>query len=188
MWRSSALAEDFDYSAELAVYGIRVAFAPEAEVRSEMPLTLDRAHSQLSRWERGRWQVFRRHVPRLLSIAFRERSLWRAEVALDLQVPPLSFLISLPGFFFALEYGLHALNKGDAWSGILASLWGGAEAMYLVHLAAALLLVKAPAVVYRSLLYAPLYLARLIRIYLSFLLGHGERSWVRTPRAKGKGE
>jgi cellulose synthase/poly-beta-1,6-N-acetylglucosamine synthase-like glycosyltransferase len=187
-WRSLALAEDFDYSAELAANGVRVAFAPEGEVRSEMPLTLERAHSQLSRWERGRWQVFRRHVLRLLSIAFRERSLWRAEVALDLLVPPLSFLISLPWFFFALEYGLHALNKGDAWSGILASLWGGVEALYVIHLAAALLVVKAPAVVYRSLLCAPLYVAKLLRIYLGLLLGQEEKSWVRTPRAKGKGE
>lgn len=187
-WESFALAEDFDYSAGLAALGVRVAFAKEAEVRSDMPLTLDQAHTQVARWELGRWQVLRRHVPRLLGIALRERSLWRAEAALDLLTPPLSFLIGLPAFFVALDAGLFALGRVGAWSGTLAALWSGVLVACLVHLLVALLLVRAPAFVYRALLCAPIYLVKLIRINLAVLLGRGEKGWARTPRAGGKAE
>lgn len=187
-WDSSAVVEDFDYSAKLAALGVSVAFAPEAEVRSEMPRTLDQANPQITRWELGRWQILRRHVPRLLIASLKARDLNRAEAALDLLVPPLSFLIGLPAFCGVLEFGLHALGHGDVWSGTLAALWGGVLAASLVHLTVALILVRAPAYVYRSLLCAPLYLMRLIRINVGIFLGRVERGWIRTPRAGSKGE
>jgi cellulose synthase/poly-beta-1,6-N-acetylglucosamine synthase-like glycosyltransferase len=181
-WRSFALLEDFDYSAELAVAGIRVAFAPEAQVRSEMPLTLKQATSQLRRWERGRWQVIRRHVPCLLQAALRQRQLWQLEAALDLLVPPFSFLIGVPGLL-----AIARLIRGDMDASLLF-LWGGVFTAFLVHLFTALLLVRAPAVVYRALLCAPLYLVWLIWINLGILFGRGEKEWIRTSRTVGRKE
>lgn len=178
-WRSFALLEDINYSAELAVAGVRVAFAPEAEVRSGMPLTLNQATSQLQRWERGRWQVMRRHVPSLLKAALRRRQLWQCEVALDLLVPPFSFLIGVPSLL-----AIARLIRGDLDATFLL-LWMGALTVFLIHLFTALRLVRAPAIVYRALLCAPLYLLWLIWINLGILFGRGEKEWIRTPRTTG---
>lgn len=181
-WRSSALVEDLDYSAELAVAGIRVAFTPEGQVRSEMPLTLRQAASQLRRWEQGRWQVLRRHVPCLLRSALRQRQLWQLEAALDLLVPPFSFLIGVPCLFALIR-----LILGDLDTFFLV-LWGGVLIAFLIHLLTALLLVRAPAVVYRALLCAPLYLIWLIGINLGILFGRGTKAWIRTPRTVDRKE
>ena len=181
-WRSFALAEDIDYSAELAVAGVRVAFAPDTEVRSGMPLTLHQATSQLQRWERGRWQVMRRRVPSLLEAALRRGQLWQFEAAVDLLVPPFSFLIGVPGLLVMAR-----LLRGDLDS-VLMPLWGGVLSVFVVHLFTALRLVRAPAVVYRALLCAPVYLVWLIWINLAILFGRGEQEWIRTPRTARRKE
>lgn len=186
-WRSTALGEDIDYSAELAINGIPVAFAPEAKIYSLMPSTIDQARPQLARWEHGRYQVIRRRVPHLLGTAVRKRSLWRAEAALDFLVPPLSILISLPVFFWMLDFWLFASGRGGSWSEPMSVLWGAILTALVMHMIAALLMVRAPLHIYRSLLFAPVYLANLLWINVSILIGREKAGWVRTPRIKENG-
>ena len=50
---SNHLVEDIEFQLTLLLAGDTVAFAPDATVEAEMPTTLEAAHSQQSRWERG---------------------------------------------------------------------------------------------------------------------------------------
>ena len=63
---SNHLTEDIELQMELLFDGILVAYAPDAVVEAEMPATLEAAVTQNERWERGRLQLARRYVPRLL--------------------------------------------------------------------------------------------------------------------------
>ena len=58
---------------QLVAAGQRVAYAAEAVVLAEMPVSLRQAHSQNVRWERGRLQLLRSYGFRLLVDAIRLR-------------------------------------------------------------------------------------------------------------------
>ena len=60
------LTEDIELQMELLLEGVLVAYAPDAVVEAEMPTTLEGARTQNERWERGRIELARRYVPRLV--------------------------------------------------------------------------------------------------------------------------
>ena len=63
---SDHLTEDIELHMELLLTGERVSFAADAVLAAEMPATLGASRSQQERWERGRLEMARRYVPRLL--------------------------------------------------------------------------------------------------------------------------
>ena len=93
--RASSIVEDLEYGIQLALAGHRVAFVPEASVRSDMSATALGGRSQRARWEDGRRQMARRHaVPLLLrGLATRDKVL--IDLAMELVIPPLSTLGAL---------------------------------------------------------------------------------------------
>jgi len=186
-WRATALAEDLDYGAGLAASGTRVAFAPDATVYTQMPRTMSQARPQLVRWLHGRYQIIRKYTAPLLHIAIRQKSLWRAETALNLLLPPMTFLISVPALFLLLNMGLLALNLEGSFGSTMAWIWGSLLLIFLMHIAAALYMVKAPLYIYLSLFSAPIYALKLLRVHLSILLGREKKEWIRTPRIKKNG-
>src|SRR5438477_17216 len=89
-WDWYTLAEDVEFHLTLVRAGIRVDFAPEASVMADMPVSLGQAVSQNQRWERGRLQLVREHVPALLLDALRRRSFVRLDAAVEQLIPVLS--------------------------------------------------------------------------------------------------
>ena len=89
---AASLAEDLEYGIALACAGRRVAFAPEALVRSDMSPTARGGRSQRARWEDGRRLLARRHALGLLRRGIATRDLVLLDLGLDLLVPPLSTL------------------------------------------------------------------------------------------------
>ncbi|MCP4605959.1 MAG: glycosyltransferase family 2 protein [Proteobacteria bacterium] len=100
--RAFSLVEDIEYGIELGLSGIRVAFAQEAYVLGEMVAKGNTAVSQRQRWERGRWDLTKKYFPILLSKAYHGKSLLLWDLAMDLLVPPLSYI----GLMFFLGLGL----------------------------------------------------------------------------------
>jgi len=175
---SGSLTEDIEYHMELVLAGERVTFAPDAVLEAEMPGTLDASQTQNVRWERGRLQMVRDYLPRLLRAALFQRRFAPLDAALEQLIPPTAVLTAVVGTCALTGAGLGLMGGGwlALWVG-LALLAG--EAIYL---AIGLLLVQAPARVWLALLYSPLFVAWKVKLYLRVLAGRGQQGWVRTGR------
>lgn len=91
--RAYSIVEDLEYGIELGLAGVRVGYAGEVSVFGEMPSSERASRTQRERWEGGRMALARRHAMPLLALALRRRSLMLADLAIDLLVPPLSYVV-----------------------------------------------------------------------------------------------
>jgi hypothetical protein len=172
---SGHLTEDIEFQMELLLDGIRITYAPGAVVEAEMPSTLEDARTQNERWERGRIELARRYVPRLARAAVARGTANRvaaADAILDHLVPPLSVLAAAVGGVTVAS--AVAGGRSGAKSGLV--LCGAIG----VHVLSALVLARAPASVYRSLLHAPGMIVWKARLWLRMLASPGDGGWVRT--------
>lgn len=173
-WKSFSLTEDVEYHVELVKAGLRVAYAPTAIVWSAMPTSLKQAQSQQMRWERGRLELVRRHVPHLLWQTLRTGNTALFDAAMEIVTPPLSVLVGLillcavSAFLLPSYLGmlLALALLAELTTYVLIGLW-------LAHL---------PLAAYRSLLFAPAYIVWKLWLYLAALVSPGERRWIRTSR------
>lgn len=91
--RAYSLAEDIEYGIALGLAGVRVQHADEARVDAAMVSGEAAAQSQRRRWESGRWQLLRTLIGPLLRAALLRPSAVCLDLAADLLVPPLSWLV-----------------------------------------------------------------------------------------------
>ena len=174
-WSWFALAEDVEFHLALVKDGVRVDFAPETTVLADMPVTFGQAASQNARWERGRLELVRRHVPGLLWRGVVQGSPLRLDAAVEQLIPPLSVPFAL---------GCVCLGAGLLLGQpLLALLAGLGLAAQVAHLLVGLLMVGAPPRTYLALVYAPAYVLWKVWLYLRAMAGGGSAPWVRTARA-----
>ena len=158
---SDHLTEDIELHMELLLAGERVSFAADAVLAAEMPATLRASRSQQERWERGRLEMTRTYVPRLLrrpSVQRRGQRMAQLEAAADQLVPPLSMAV---GATVGAGIAAHALLRlvRTPLARLNAALSIGLVLAQAAHVLASLRMVRAPRTVYRSLVYAPLMVA-----------------------------
>jgi cellulose synthase/poly-beta-1,6-N-acetylglucosamine synthase-like glycosyltransferase len=173
-WRWFTLAEDVEFQLALVAQGIRVEFAPETWVKADMPVTLKQATSQNDRWERGRLELARQRVPRLVWDGLRRRSWLQVDAAVEQLIPPMSVPFALAVLVIPI-----AVLLGASWLAVAAAL---CLSLYAGHLVAALVLVRAPAGIYLALGTAPIYIVWKVGLYARALLGERKTTWVRTAR------
>ncbi|MBV8718290.1 MAG: glycosyltransferase [Chloroflexi bacterium] len=173
-WNWFTLAEDVEFHLALVGAGIRVDFAPETAVYADMPVSLAQAASQNARWERGRLQLVRQHVPRLVLDGLRHASLLRLDAAAEQLIPPLSVPFALGGLCMVL-----AAVVGSPEIALLAAASLVGQVAYLM---AGLLMVRAPLSMYLALSAAPVYIAWKVGLYGRALVTGSAASWVRTAR------
>jgi cellulose synthase/poly-beta-1,6-N-acetylglucosamine synthase-like glycosyltransferase len=173
-WNWFTLAEDVEFHLALVRADIRVDFAPETAVYADMPVSLAQAASQNARWERGRLQLVRQHVPRLVVDGLRKASLMRLDAAAEQLIPPLSvpFALSAVCLVMSVVFGTREVQLLSA-----ASLLG-----QMLYLMAGLVLVHAPLSMYLALSAAPLYIAWKVGLYGRAMVTSGTGGWVRTAR------
>jgi cellulose synthase/poly-beta-1,6-N-acetylglucosamine synthase-like glycosyltransferase len=174
-WRWFTLAEDVEFHLALIQRGVAVEFAPETWVKADMPVSLQQSASQNSRWERGRLQMIRQHVPRLVLGGLRRRNWLEIDAAVEQMIPPLS----VPFALGVISVPAAMLSDAPVLAGVaLACLVG-----YALYLVVALALVGAPLRVYVALGMAPLYIAWKVGLYARSLVSGRSGAWVRTARA-----
>ncbi len=88
-----SIVEDLEYGIRLGKAGIRVEYAGDAHVYGEMVSGERASRSQRRRWESGRLQIAKQHGLPLLRDALRTRSRLLFDLAMDVLVPPLSYLV-----------------------------------------------------------------------------------------------
>ncbi|WP_152412809.1 glycosyltransferase family 2 protein, partial [Nitrolancea hollandica] len=174
-WDAVSLAEDGEYHCRLVETGRRVIFAPEAWVSSSMPTSLRQARGQQLRWEGGRWDLIRRRTPKLALDGLRRRDLRRLHTALVPLIPPQSLHLAAN-----VGAGLLALMLRSPAGRKLAAVNLIGQTSYITG---GLLLVRAPASVYRALAMAPILTGWKLWLYARILAGRSPKNWVRTERA-----
>ncbi|MBV9172334.1 MAG: glycosyltransferase [Chloroflexi bacterium] len=178
-WRWFTLAEDVEFHLALVEQGIGVEFAPETWVKGDMPVTLKQATSQNARWERGRLELLRTRVPRLLWTGLRQRRWLLVDATVEQVIPPLSvpFAVAVAATLLAIVLG----------SPSLALVASASLAGYVVYLLVGLALVRAPLRMYASLSMAPIYVAWKLGVYVQSFLASRTTVWVRTARTPTAG-
>jgi 1,2-diacylglycerol 3-beta-glucosyltransferase len=171
---SASLTEDIEYHMALILGGQRVTFAPDAIVWAEMPSTLRAAQTQNIRWERGRQQMVRHYVPRLLRASLAKRSFMLFDAAVEQIIPPFSLVAA--GSVLCLMGAVALQSLAGVLVGIFLIL-GQA-----VHILAGLIVAGAPKKVYQALLYAPAFIAWKVWLYTRVLIGLDRKGWTRTAR------
>ena len=171
---SASLTEDIEYHMALILAGQRVTFAPDAIVWAEMPSSLKAARTQNVRWERGRQEMVRQYVPRLLRAALARRSFLLFDAAVEQIIPPFSLVAAAS---LVLLIGALALQSIPAVLLGIFLLVGQA-----VYILAGLGLSGAPKKVYYALLYAPVFIVWKVWLYLRVLIGLDRKGWTRTAR------
>jgi cellulose synthase/poly-beta-1,6-N-acetylglucosamine synthase-like glycosyltransferase len=109
-----SIVEDLEYGIRLGQAGHRVHYAWEAEALGEMVSNEKAARSQRRRWDGGRMAMMRRFGPSLLAEGLRKGDKVLVDLAMDLLVPPLSWVV--------LSAGMVAVASGalSLWQGHLA--------------------------------------------------------------------
>jgi hypothetical protein len=176
------LTEDVELQLELLLEGSRVAFAPDAVVRAEMPATWQGSRSQHERWERGRLEMARRYLPRLV-----KQSLTRtggngrapADAAVDQLMPPFSVLVAATAAWGVASAAGAVIQPGHRARRLLPVIT--VAGTQLVYVLSSLRMVSAPPAVYRSLVVAPRAVVWKVGLWFRMLVRR-DVTWVRTAR------
>jgi 1,2-diacylglycerol 3-beta-glucosyltransferase len=177
-WTACSLLEDQEYHLGLVAADERVAFAPEAWVRSAMPNSFRRSTSQQLRWDAGRSKLIRVWTPRLLASGLRRRDAAQVHAALEPLVPPQSLLLAANVAVALTTFRASPATRRVAFGNLLAQgtfVLGG------------LALVRAPASVWRALALAPALALWKLGLLMKLWLGRGPTGWVRTEREADQG-
>jgi 1,2-diacylglycerol 3-beta-glucosyltransferase len=178
-WAAFTSTEDREYSVDLQLDGVRVAFAGAAAVHAPTAPSRQAAETQQLRWEGGWASLLRARLPQLLSEARRRRAPGLLMSAFDLAVPPLGLLAAgaVAGLLIS-----GAVALAGAWSPWLVVPWIIACASVSLYVVIGFIAADAPRAAYRALLHAPLFvLAK--PLSLRRTLGFRGDTWVRTERA-----
>jgi cellulose synthase/poly-beta-1,6-N-acetylglucosamine synthase-like glycosyltransferase len=120
-YRAFSLTEDLEYGIELGMAGYRVAYADEAHADAEMVSGEKDSRKQRQRWEQGRFSLVRAKTLPLLRQAIVKRSRVCLDLALDLIVLPLSYVVLNVLVLLALAWLLTPLAPSLApwkWVGV----------------------------------------------------------------------
>ncbi len=94
-WGATCLTEDLEFTMKMALNGIKIAWAHNAVVYDEKPLTLKQSWLQRKRWMQGHADCASRYLGLLFAKAFRENDLTALDCAIYLFQPVRYIFIGL---------------------------------------------------------------------------------------------
>lgn len=86
-WGATCLTEDMEFTMKLCMNNIRVAWAYDAIVYDEKPITFKQSWRQRTRWMQGHADVFCRFFKKLMKKALKEKSIYPFDCAIYLFQP-----------------------------------------------------------------------------------------------------
>lgn len=173
------LAEDMRLGVDLALAGTPPLFCTAGRIESGLPSDTAGFVSQRTRWEQGHLRTLLTHAPRLIAAGVRRRRIETLALGLDLLVPPLTLFLFL--WFGLLAFAATAWALGGPAGPAALLLAGGG--MFFGSLALGWFVFCRRRVPLLALAAVPGFVLRKVPIYLRFLTGRGQKSWVRTPRS-----
>jgi cellulose synthase/poly-beta-1,6-N-acetylglucosamine synthase-like glycosyltransferase len=132
-FRAFSLTEDVEYGIDLGMAGVRVHYADEVQADGEMVSNTASATKQRQRWEHGRFALIRSRTLPLLRAAIRTRNRVKLDLALDLMVLPLSYLVVNVGAFILVAWLAWLLDPASRSPLVAAGACAGALAVYVLR-------------------------------------------------------
>jgi hypothetical protein len=176
-----SVVEDVEYGIRLGLSGHRVVYAGEAQVFGEMVSSERASRSQRQRWEGGRWALARRYGGSLLGRSLAHASPLLFDLAMDLLVPPLSYVALATVVGGAAASGWWLFGHGAWWS---LAPWLACAFGLAVYMARGVWLARVGLRGVLDLLWAPVYIGW--KLALSLRRSSARRGeWVRTTREEG---
>jgi GT2 family glycosyltransferase len=173
-----SVVEDVEYGIRIARAGYRVWYVGEARVLGEMVSSERASRSQRRRWEGGRWALARQHAARLLGEALRTRDGIRLDLAADLLVPPLTYVVVACAVGLTTSVAWWLLAAGPWWA---AAPWTLACVALALYVARGAWLSRIGPRAILDLMWAPVYMVWKVALALRSSPSR-EREWVRTAR------
>jgi cellulose synthase/poly-beta-1,6-N-acetylglucosamine synthase-like glycosyltransferase len=174
-----SIVEDVEYGVRLGLAGYRVHYAGDACVFGEMAASESAARSQRDRWERGRWALARRHAMPLLLEGMRRRSLVLLDLAADLLVPPLTYVVLAALAGIVVSGALIGVGRA-AWWALLP--WSFAIFALALYVGRGVWLARVGPRAILDLLWAPAYMLWKVAIAMRRSSAARGGKWVRTAR------
>jgi 1,2-diacylglycerol 3-beta-glucosyltransferase len=128
-----SIVEDLEYGIRLGRAGHRVHYVWEADVLGEMVSSEKASRSQRRRWEGGRWAMTKQFGLPLLGEALRKRDGVLLDLAMDLLVPPLSYVVLGAAAVTVAAGALSAWQGHLAFSALLAAFCVGSLGLYVLR-------------------------------------------------------
>ena len=177
-----SIVEDIEYGIRIGRAGYPVRFVSEAYVLGEMVSSEKASRSQRERWEGGRIALAKQHGLPLLKDAFASKSLILFDLAMDVLVPPLTYVAFAAVFGTIVSFCLILVSHAFVFA-LLA--WGTALAMLAVYVGRGVALSNMGLRGVLDLAWAPIYMVWKVALSLS---GRRRRTneWVRTAREADK--
>jgi len=172
-----SIVEDVEYGIALGLQGVRVVYVPEAAVHGDMPATATASTSQRERWEGGRMELMRTHVPRLLAAARGPAGGVALDLAVDVLVPPLT---TLGAYVAAGLVAVAVAVASGAATGMGVIPWLVALAGLLLYVIRGAVLSGSGARAVLDLAWAPVFVVWKLTLLFSPTRRTGD--WVRTAR------
>lgn len=121
-WGATCLTEDMEFTMKLALNNVTVAWANDAIVYDEKPITLSQSWKQRVRWMQGHADVASRFCGKLFSKSFKERSIMPFDCALYL-LQPLRIIVV--GAITVLAWVQSAMPQSDLiiWNLVPTQIW-----------------------------------------------------------------
>jgi 1,2-diacylglycerol 3-beta-glucosyltransferase len=184
-----SIVEDLEYGMRLARAGRVVRYVAEAHVLGEMVSSEKRSRSQRQRWEGGRWQLAKLHGLPLLRQALAHRDKVLFDMAMDVLVPPLTYLFgaALLGTVASAVLAT-SLASSQAWAVALVALsaWSLALSLTVLYVLRGVMLSGAGFRALLDLAWAPVYIIWKLVLSLTDATKRRPDAWVRTPREDEK--
>ena len=176
-WPVDSLAEDRGFGLYLLGQGIRTAFVPEAMSFGQAALGWQSGSKQRLRWFGGALQIRRRFLPELVRTVLRRFDPAALDQAVELLLPPFSALAML-SFCCAMAQLLFSRLRPLASLPLLLLV----SLLWVAFPFLGLLIDKAPASAFFSVLYGPIYLVWRVTLGLKARIMGDRVTWVRTAR------
>jgi cellulose synthase/poly-beta-1,6-N-acetylglucosamine synthase-like glycosyltransferase len=180
-----SLVEDLEYGIRLARAGYAVRYVDEAQVLGEMVSSEKASRSQRRRWEGGRFAMMKTQGLPLLREAVARRDGILFDMAMDVLVPPLSYLFLVLATGTAIGAGLAVAGVPGAALGAIP--WTVAFAMVILYVLRGVMLSNTGLRGLLDLAYAPVYILWKVALSASGSeKKQKEAEWVRTTREDEK--
>jgi cellulose synthase/poly-beta-1,6-N-acetylglucosamine synthase-like glycosyltransferase len=176
---SGSIVEDMKLTLDLGKAGYAPQFCPNVCVTSAFPVSVEGIQSQRRRWEQGHLAIILTMVPRVLVAAIRQTNFSLLVLALDVAVPPLSFLgILVTGVSVVAALTMSFGSPGTAAFVSLGNVVTFAVGVILCWFKCGREVLSPKAM----LLIAP-YVIRKLPLYGRILLQKAHLQWIRSDRS-----
>jgi cellulose synthase/poly-beta-1,6-N-acetylglucosamine synthase-like glycosyltransferase len=180
-WQAWSLTEDLEYGLYLQLKGIKIDFAPEANIWAQMPAKAKNAKSQRARWEMGRYPLIKKYALRFLNLLMKG-SFRYLDIFIELITPPLVNLLFFGIIILILNLFLWAFGLPSV---LFIWIWLGLIFLGGLYLFVGMLGAGADKQLYKAVLYIPWYVFWKLKVYATKLVNGTDKQWIRTTRDTG---